>query len=486
MNAFDCFDVFSVIIVSYVCTLIAIYMLVLYDKRICVGLQVPDLLFVGYFFWAAMQKHPPLNVNQLGDIAMLLLYLSLRQMKRLNYNVVYLFILTICFVLSGIGYLQYVGILPLPSKEYRVTGPFYNPAPYGAMICILLSVITVVIIRCKGQKYLRSSCFIALFSIPALILSGSRAAWFSFFIVILLTIIQQYYYKLKEFSMATKKITGGCLFLLILFVCISLYHIRPDSIKGRVLIWKISFEMIQNAPFTGFGYNGFEANYMNYQAIYFKQFPMNDMERLLAGNVVSAYNELIRIAVEYGLIGLILYLGFVFYILFMIKKQNLVSQAAVIVILVYILFGLFSYPNRIFLLQVIFIIATACLLNNSSQIVFRLEFNRYIYLTIRFLILLSIILLISNLFRLHFAYIKYQSIFKNPPNDVALQLDKIEPILFGDVLFLQNYCIITYTAVEYETLLAKVNNAIELSPSNTLYRMKGDCLCWMNEFEKAE
>lgn len=168
MNAFDCFDVFSVIIVSYVCTLIAIYMLVLYDKRICVGLQVPDLLFVGYFFWAAMQKHPPLNVNQLGDIAMLLLYLSLRQMKRLNYNVVYLFILTICFVLSGIGYLQYVGILPLPFKEYRVTGPFYNPAPYGAMICILLSVITVVIIRCKGQKYLRSSCFIALFSIPAI------------------------------------------------------------------------------------------------------------------------------------------------------------------------------------------------------------------------------------------------------------------------------------------------------------------------------
>lgn len=53
--------------------------------------------------------------------------------------------------------------------------------------------------------------------------------------------------------------------------------------------------MIKKTFVTGLGYNSFEANYMNYQGEYFKQGKGDETEKYLAGNVVSAYNEPIRI-----------------------------------------------------------------------------------------------------------------------------------------------------------------------------------------------
>lgn len=487
MNVFDCFNIYSVISVSYLCALIAIYLFARASRRISVEIQIPDILFVCYFLWSAIQKHPAFNISQLGDITMLLLYLSLRQIKKINYEMAYRFVLTLCGILSGIGYLQYLGILSVSSKAYRISGPFYNPAPYGASISILLSVIIVVLIQSKSSKYLHISYITLLFSLPALLLSESRAAWFSLIVAIAFTVIHHYKYKLKELPALTKKILGGYLFFLILSICILLYHIRPDSVKGRILIWKISTDMIQDSPVKGFGYNGFEANYMNYQARYFKQSQTNDTEKKLAGNVVSAYNEPIRIIVEYGIIGLILYISYVISILILyIKKPDLVSQATVTIILTYMFFGLFSYPNRIFLLQIIPIIATACLLNNNSKTKYSLNLNKRIHSSFRYFVLSAVILFIPCISKLHLGYIRYQTLLKSTSENSPIQLKRLEQVLSGDALFLLNYCIVTHATANNQTILTQLNKAIELSPSSILYRMKGDCLYWMNEFEKAE
>lgn len=73
--------------------------------------------------------------------------------------------------------------------------------------------------------------------------------------------------------------------------------------------------MIHDKPLTGFGKGGFAANYLYYQADYMKSFASPE-ERRLAGSTHLAFNESLRITVEYGLIGLIIYSSFIIWILF--------------------------------------------------------------------------------------------------------------------------------------------------------------------------
>ena len=80
---------------------------------------------------------------------------------------------------------------------------------------------------------------------------------------------------------------------------------KKDSADGRLLIWKVTTEMIAKKPLIGHGTNGFEANYMNYQADYFSE-NNNPKEALLAGNNKYAFNIFLKILSEYGLIGFII------------------------------------------------------------------------------------------------------------------------------------------------------------------------------------
>lgn len=73
------------------------------------------------------------------------------------------------------------------------------------------------------------------------------------------------------------------LFAVFILSCLLLYHVRPESVKGRLFIWKVSSEMIKKTFVTGLGYNSFEANYMNYQGEYFKQGKGDETEKYLAG-----------------------------------------------------------------------------------------------------------------------------------------------------------------------------------------------------------
>jgi len=71
--------------------------------------------------------------------------------------------------------------------------------------------------------------------------------------------------------------------------------------------------MIKDKPLTGHGYGGFKANYMNYQARFFEEYP-NSNYAMLAGNVNRPFNEYLLLLTDYGCLGFILllvYTGFI-------------------------------------------------------------------------------------------------------------------------------------------------------------------------------
>ena len=71
--------------------------------------------------------------------------------------------------------------------------------------------------------------------------------------------------------------------------------------------------MIKDNPVTGYGSGGFLANYMNYQAEYFAR-DTDNKYAMLAGDVKHPFNEYILLVVNYGLIGFLLFLTFVYFL----------------------------------------------------------------------------------------------------------------------------------------------------------------------------
>jgi O-antigen ligase len=81
------------------------------------------------------------------------------------------------------------------------------------------------------------------------------------------------------------------------------------SSAERLYRWVAAAEMIKEKPITGFGQGGFVANYRNYAVSLFTTYVSHNFEHS------TVHNYLLFIMVEQGLPGLLLFLGFIIYVL---------------------------------------------------------------------------------------------------------------------------------------------------------------------------
>jgi O-antigen ligase len=140
---------------------------------------------------------------------------------------------------------------------------------------------------------------------------------------------------------------------------------KPTSAQGRVLIWKVSLRMFLAHPALGTGFSSFAGLYGAAQGSYFRQGLGTPMERLSADSVGYAFNDYLETAVELGLVGLLIFAVFWFFVLEKawasfqrarasglakpaagLKGRELASAAAGSVV-VYMIMSFFYFPSRI-------------------------------------------------------------------------------------------------------------------------------------------
>lgn len=170
--------------------------------------------------------------------------------------------------------------------------------------------------------------------------------------------------------------------LLISGTLFTLYKFKQGSADGRLLMWQVSWEMIKDKPVMGWGSGGFEAHYGDYQAEWFRIGKGTSAQELVAGTPDAPFNELIRIWVGYGLIGVLLVFS-VLYFCFAEKhrgaqratenslrdfafpsRYSAMLKGSLLSILV---FSLFSYPLDVAPIVVQLIILSALITNLNSQ-----------------------------------------------------------------------------------------------------------------------
>jgi O-antigen ligase len=241
------------------------------------------------------------------------------------------------------GICQHIGWFPSNHLNFTLTGSFDNPAGFAANLAIGFPINLLLLLKVRNIERYFIGAGVLIIAI-AVFLSGSRTG----LLAILISSISFFFIEFKTFRNIQKLKYFKPLSVFILVISVTgsllLYRQKQQSANGRLLIWKVSCEMIKDEPVFGHGYGAFKAKYMDYQADYFKNHP-NSKFALLADNVKHPFNEYIKIAVEFGIISLVTIVSLIMFLLWKIVKTKNQNRGLIFSGLVSLfLFAFFSYP----------------------------------------------------------------------------------------------------------------------------------------------
>lgn len=246
---------------------------------------------------------------------------------------------------SVIAIFEKEGILASRNLTFDVTGSLNNPGQLGGYLAICCAItIGLLYYEVKNRRNMASFFLsVALFiQLYGLYLTASRAAILS----LVPGLIWISHSTLMKMAGKNKKLLFTIIGSVLIVGGLFLYRYKPASADGRLLIWRVSADMIADAPLFGHGIDGFSKEYMIYQANYFKENPTSYFTSV-ADNVVYPFNEFIHIWILYGIAGLLpvmLLLWFTF-VNSDKKMESNIMKAGLSSLLI---FSFFSYPFAVF------------------------------------------------------------------------------------------------------------------------------------------
>lgn len=354
-------------------------------------------------------------------------------------------------VLQGIyGVLQYLGIYPSNHNAFNVTGSFNNPAGFMGVLALLFPIGVYWCIKAKGleQRLVFFSLGLILFSI---ILAGSRTGIIAVVIPSIVIIIIEFHLVSKIKRFISPKLIILFTLILLLGGLLIMYKLRVDSANGRLLVWKVSTDMIKDKPLVGHGYKGFQAKYMDYQAEYFNGKP-NSRFRQLADNVIHPFNEFIKIGVNYGIIGLFFYLLLLSFILHkIVKTEHSFKSILLGCYIAFIILSCFSYPLQYVPIWLLLGYYTLVLMLGQLS---KLKFSVVVRISIIGMSAFGIVFLTLRMnHELKWKNIALKSL-QGQTKQSLVQYEKLYPYLKGNAQFLYNYSAELNVANHYKESLS--------------------------------
>jgi O-antigen ligase len=292
----------------------------------------------------------PFNPHWISVVALILFTLLCFQLSRKRQGWLELLYGLVAFGagLAGWGLLQYSGWLPAISG-FPMTVAFNNPAGFAITLALIFPVGLYLILQEGSRLYVRCLAGAAVVVIlAAIILCGSRTAMLSVIVSsgILLALQTGLGHRLKTYIPRWKGAVSLIFMALLIGAVAGLYQLNRASANGRLLIWRVSADMIADHPFLGCGPGCFQGQYMNYQAHFFAHHPNHPFHQL-ADNDIHSFNKFVLIAVEYGIIGLLFVLAFLFYLFRnIVRSKNPLKYLCIAGLAGFLAAACFSYPMR--------------------------------------------------------------------------------------------------------------------------------------------
>lgn len=288
------------------------------------------------------------------------------------------------------------------------------------------------------------------------------------------------------------------LILIIFLIFVLVFCFKSDSSLGRLLIYKVAFEMFKQNFFEGIGIGNFQVLYGHYQAAYFGAGQYSIKELLLADNTYYAFNDYFQLIIEIGIDGLIILILIVRFLLNSIERAFkgvrplslpftlLITCCAFLISLA--VAALFTHIIEQTLPQVILLISITIILYYSYWSAFG-KLEKYLSVTIIFILP---ILFLSN-----FSHLTQPSVYEQWDkartlrsagyNYMALELyqglfDNLNEngdylLAYGDLLLVNK---------KPQEALIVLERATRFKTSNQLYLLLGENYEQLGEYAKAE
>lgn len=417
-----------------------------------------------------------------------------------------IFILLLVLSQIAIAVLQWFEYLPSYNSNFRFSGIFFNPSPYIIFLsAILIYCLTVGL--CNTNKIIKI-VGIVLFvaAIPIVLITLSRSAWLGLIAGVLLVLFIRFHLFKKVsrwFRLLKFKIIGiSMLMVVVSFAAYYLYHLKKESADGRILVWKLSFNIIDDHPFTGIGQDRFSARIIEYQSVYFKQHPDRMLtEGRLADTVYYAFNDTLQITVEQGLIGLVLFgvviLTGVKFIRRLISDPTtgkIVANDGIIIgtiasVAVILVSGLTSYPLMMLPIKVLFLIALGILsaiYENTMTVDAVYKSERKILPIIGIIAGISLMIYSAALSHAYYLANNIAKYGYDKDPDAMNKLTQYKLLVNTEEWYALRQCDYLINKEQYTKAIVEMEKAKKITASKALYFSLAQVYVYEKQYDKAE
>ena len=294
-------------------------------------------------------NHTPCAGTALHVGAWIALYMLLRctPLARIPNKVWAFLCATLGCLEVGLGLMQLTGFRPSGHHLYAMTGTFFNPAPFGAFLVVMLVVILATYKR-EGGKALGVVAVMLLIVLPA---AWSRAALLGCAVCVVLlyrTYIVRYWKAVVTCSVV---------------ILVVLYFLKQGSADSRALMFIVSFRIWMKHFWMGTGAGGYLHALGEGQSEYFATHP-DSVFIPSVGVAGMPFCEPMRLAVELGTVGLVLVAIVLVLTAWRLWRARHPLFYGLLALLV---FSLFSYPFNIPVFGAILAVIVASAANMGEE-----------------------------------------------------------------------------------------------------------------------
>ena len=250
-----------------------------------------------------------------------------------------------------------------------------------------------------------------------------------------------------------------------------LYDLKPVSADGRFYIWQISLRMLSENPWFGIGIDKFKSKYMYYQADYFSGSPESPFTQI-ADNINAPFSEPLKIMIEQGIIGIIIFSVVILSALMPIRTKkpfehikNKNSQAYylyVAILIALLLFSCFSYLSIYIQFNFLLIVCLAVLSGLQPRLPFSFGNRATWRLSLVIYVFVASCILFGGIryavYMKKFQHHTTRFSMNNPENSLPF-LTSLESVLKSNSGYLASCFNLLSFNKEYASAIAKLNES---------------------------
>lgn len=439
----------------------------------------------GYWLWIGLAS------ISLSISLLLMTFFKLRELPTNNFNTLFNWVLIILgFIESIWGLLQLAGYAIPNHPLFILTGTFYNPGPFSGYLAVAYSVCLNELLQLKENNTRNMHYYIVevilLFLLGVLIATMSRAAWVAIIISSTWICYVRYAWQRKITNYFRKNKTTGLftvilsLFILFLFLYAIGFMFKKHSAYGRLFIWELCCQAIAEKPLWGHGNGSFAKICGLLQEQYFANGDYEPWQEYVAGIPEYAFNDYLQVAVEKGLLVLIIFLVsicFCWYRAYKRKKNGLCAG-----LMSFSIFAFFSYPLQIPVLQVtLYIIMGMCIIEDilSNRL-------RHIFIAL-FIGIIGCYIFFNNSYWAYRTWGEHNKWYYQEKYEIVHEkYDKLYPFLNNNNNFLYEYGHTLYELGYYEKSISILKESLSRSNSPTIWNLIGMNYWKLNQYANAE